>query len=87
MVLLNMLAAGVLVAATTVAQAQAFTNIEIKPARSSNVATSRLRILPNGDLVATSVSVLGLISDGYGVPSNPSERLSGLPPLGLRQGI
>jgi uncharacterized protein (TIGR03435 family) len=38
-----------------------------------------VRILPNGVLIATSVNVIELITDGYGVPANPSHRLSALP--------
>ena len=78
MLLLNELAVGLLVTATGLAQAQSFASIEVKPARSADLQSRRVRVLPNGDLIATSVNAIGLISDGYGVPANPSERLSTL---------
>jgi uncharacterized protein (TIGR03435 family) len=80
MLVLNRLAVGLLVTATAIAQTQSFTSIEVKPARSADVQSRRVRVLPNGDLIATSVNAIGLISDGYSVPANPSERLSTLPP-------
>jgi uncharacterized protein (TIGR03435 family) len=80
MLVLNRLAVGLLVTATAIAQAQSFTSIEVKPARSADLQSRRLRVTLNGDLIATSVNAIGLISDGYGVPANPSERLSTLPP-------
>jgi uncharacterized protein (TIGR03435 family) len=69
-----------LLTAAAVAHAQMFVSIEVKPAHSADLASRQTRVLANGDLIATSVNVISLISDGYGVPSNPSERLSGLPP-------
>ena len=39
----------------------------------------RLQILPDGELVAHRIPVVDLISLAYGVPANPSPRLSGLP--------
>ena len=39
----------------------------------------RLRILANGDLSASAVPVLVLLSYAYDVPVNPSPRLSGVP--------
>ncbi len=74
------LAVGVLAVATAIAQAQSFATIDVKPARSADPQSIRVRVLPNGDLVATSVNAITLISEGYGVPANPSERLSTLPP-------
>jgi uncharacterized protein (TIGR03435 family) len=61
------------------AQTQAFEKITIKPARSADPRNRRVQILPNGDLIAHSVSVIGLLSYAYGVPSNPSTRLNSLP--------
>jgi uncharacterized protein (TIGR03435 family) len=61
-------------------QAQSFATIDIKPSRSADPQSIRIRVLPNGDLIATSVNVITLISEGYGVPSNPSVRLGALPP-------
>ena len=69
-----------LVTAFAFAQAQSFVAIEVKPARSVDLGTRRVRILPNGDLIGTSVNAITLIGEGYGVPVNPSERLSTLPP-------
>jgi uncharacterized protein (TIGR03435 family) len=80
MLVLNRLAVGLLVTATAIAQTQSFDSIEVKPARSADPQSRRVTVLPNGDLRATSVNAIGLISDGYGVPANPSERLSALPP-------
>jgi uncharacterized protein (TIGR03435 family) len=60
-------------------QTAAFVSIEVRPARSTDPQSSRIRILPNGDLIATSVNVIELISEGYSVPANPSARLSALP--------
>jgi len=39
----------------------------------------RLRVLPHGVLTASAVPVLELLRYAYGVPINPSPRLSGLP--------
>jgi len=65
--------------AETPGQTAAFTRIEVKPARSTDPQSSRVRVLPSGYLTATSVNVIMLISEGYGVPANPSGRLSTLP--------
>jgi uncharacterized protein (TIGR03435 family) len=62
-----------------IAQAQAFEAISIKPARAEDSRNIRLQVLPNGDLNATAVPVLWLLSYAYDVPVNPSPRLSGLP--------
>jgi uncharacterized protein (TIGR03435 family) len=69
-----------LVTAFALAQAQSFVAIDVKPARSVDLETRRVRILPNGDLIGTSVNAITLISEAYSVPANPSERLSTLPP-------
>jgi uncharacterized protein (TIGR03435 family) len=78
--LIKKLAFGLLLTAVAVAHSQGFTSIEVKPAHSSDLASRRIRVLANGDLSATSVNVISLISDGYDVPGNPSKRLSMLPP-------
>jgi len=62
-----------------IAQAQAFEVISIKPARSGDPRNTRMRVLPNGDLNASAVPVLLLLSYAYDVPVNPSPRFSGLP--------
>jgi uncharacterized protein (TIGR03435 family) len=61
------------------AQAQAFEKITIKPSRSVDPRDRHVKVLPNGGLVAHSVSVIVLLSYAYGVPSNPSPRLNSLP--------
>ena len=61
------------------AQAQSFVAINVKPSRSVDPESSRVRALPNGDLIGTSVNAITLISEGYSVPANPSDRLSTLP--------
>src|SRR5438270_9403556 len=61
------------------AQAQSFVAIDVQPARSVDLETRRVRILPNRDLIGTSVNAITLISEAYNVPANPSDRLSTLP--------
>ena len=67
------------VALPAVARSQAFEVISIKPARSADPRNMRMRVLPNGDLIASGVPVLWLLRYAYDVPVNPSPRLSGLP--------
>jgi uncharacterized protein (TIGR03435 family) len=62
-----------------VAQSQAFEAIVIKPARSDDPRTMRIRWLPNGDFNARTVPVSLLLRYAYDVPVRPSPRLSGLP--------
>jgi uncharacterized protein (TIGR03435 family) len=61
------------------AQSKAFATITIKVAHSADRGNGRMRVLPNGDVIATSVPVISLLSYAYDVPVNPSPRLSGLP--------
>src|SRR5260370_30175097 len=68
-----------LVAMPSVAQSQAFATITIKPARSADPRTARVQVRPNGDLIASAVLVITLLSYAYDVPVNPSRRLSPLP--------
>src|SRR5262245_26272139 len=68
-----------LLAVPAVAQSQVFEAISIEPARSGDARNMRMRVLPNGDLDASAVPVLLLLRYAYGVPVNPSPRLSGLP--------
>jgi uncharacterized protein (TIGR03435 family) len=68
-----------LVALPAVAQSQAFGTITIKPARSADPGDAHVQVMANGDLIATSVPVITLVSDAYDVPVNPSTRLSALP--------
>jgi hypothetical protein len=65
-----------LVTAFDFAQAQSFVAIDVKPARSVDLETRLVRILPTGDLIGTSVNAITLISEAYSVPANPSDRLS-----------
>ena len=68
-----------LVALPAVAQSQAFATITIKAARSAPPGNARVQVLPNGDLIASTVPVITLLSYAYDVPVNPSPRLSQLP--------
>src|SRR5580693_7036184 len=68
-----------LVALPAVAQSQAFATITIKPARSAAPRNAHVQLLPNGDLIASAVAVITLLSYAYDVPVNPSPRLSPLP--------
>ena len=60
-------------------QSQSFATITIKPARSTDTGNTRMQVLPNGNLIASAVPVVRLLSYAYDVPVNPSSRLSGLP--------
>jgi uncharacterized protein (TIGR03435 family) len=68
-----------LLALPAVAQSQAFATITIKLTGSAEQSRTRVQVLPNGDLIATAVSVVRLLSFAYDVPGNPSPRLSNLP--------
>ncbi len=74
-----------LVAVPAVAQSQAFARIIIKPARSADRRNARVQMLPNGDLIASAVPVIALLSYAYDVPVNPSPRLSPLPDWTVRE--
>ncbi len=74
-----------LLAWPAVAQSPAFATITIKPARSANPRNERMQVLPNGDLIASAVPVIRLLSYAYDVPVNPSPRLSSLPDWTLRE--
>jgi uncharacterized protein (TIGR03435 family) len=74
-----------LVALPVVAQSQAFATITIKPARSADPLNTRLQVLPNGDLIASGVPLITLLSHAYDLPVNPSPRLSSLPDWTLRE--
>ena len=67
------------------ARAQHFASVVIKASASSAPGTSRLQILPNGDLIGHSVPVVELMSLAYAVPENPSPRLSSVPDWAVRQ--
>jgi len=68
-----------LAALPAVAQSQTFATITIKPARSADPRNAQVQVLPNGDLIASAVPVIRLLSYAYDVPVNPSPRLSTLP--------
>jgi uncharacterized protein (TIGR03435 family) len=68
-----------LFALSAVAQSPAFDVISLKPARSGDPRNMRMRVLANGDVIASAVPVLLLLHYAYDVPVNPSPRLSGLP--------
>jgi uncharacterized protein (TIGR03435 family) len=68
-----------LLALPAIAQSQAFEVISINPVAQATRANTRMRVLPNGDLNASAVPVLLLLSYAYDVPVNPSPRLSGPP--------
>jgi uncharacterized protein (TIGR03435 family) len=69
----------VFLALSAFAQPPAFEVISITPARAGDPRNMRMRLLPNGDLIASSVPVPLLLRYAYDVPINPSPRLSGLP--------
>jgi len=74
-----------LVALPAVAQSQAFARITIKPARSADPQNARVQVLHDGDLIASAVPVITLLSYAYDVPVNPSPRLSRLPDWTFRE--
>ncbi|HLK18946.1 MAG TPA: TIGR03435 family protein [Bryobacteraceae bacterium] len=67
------------------AQSRTFAKIRVNPARSAGAPEERVRVLPNGDLIANGVPVIGLLSYAYDVPANPSQRLMGLPDWAVRE--
>ena len=73
------------VAWPAVAQSQAFAKITIKPARPADLRNMRMQVLRNGDLIARAVPVIMLLGYAYGVPVNPSPRLSPLPDWTLHE--
>jgi uncharacterized protein (TIGR03435 family) len=74
-----------LAALPAVAQSPAFATITIMPAHSADSRNARVQVLPNGDLLASTVPVITLLSFAYDVPANPSPRLSALPGWTLRE--
>ncbi len=58
---------------------QDFSTVTIRPSASTGTRESRLQILPRGDLVAKAVPFIELFSLAYGVPDNPSPRVSPMP--------
>jgi uncharacterized protein (TIGR03435 family) len=68
-----------------ITQSQGFATITIQRARSGEAGDARLRVLPNGDVAASSVPVVRLLNYAYDVPINPSSRLLGLPDWASRE--
>ena len=73
------------VAWPVVAQSQAFEQITIKLVRSADQGNMRVKVLPDGNFMASAVPVVTLISYAYDVPTNPSPRLSALPDRTVRE--
>jgi hypothetical protein len=71
-----------LAALPAVAQPPAFATIAIKPAGSADPRDARVQVLPNGDLIASAVPMIRLLTYAYDLPANPSPRLSVLFPTG-----
>ena len=80
MPLIKRVAVCLLITASAFTRAPSFATIDLRPAQSADPQNARVRVLPNGDLIGTSVNTIALIADAYNVPANPSERLSTLPP-------
>jgi hypothetical protein len=59
-----------LVALPAVAQSQPFAKVTIRPASSADPRNMRMQVLPSGDLIATAVPVIMLLSYAYDVPVN-----------------
>jgi uncharacterized protein (TIGR03435 family) len=68
-----------LVALPAFGQLEAGATVTIKPARAVDPRNTGVQLRPNGDLVASAVSVTTLFSQAYDVPVNSSQRLSALP--------
>ena len=73
------------VALPAVAQSQAFAKITIRPTSSADPRNMRMKVLPNGNLIANAVPVIMLLSYAYDVPVDPSPRLSPLPDWTIRE--
>ena len=66
------------------AQAQAFESISVQRSQSNSSRNMRVRVMPNGDLKASSVHTFVLVSYAYDLPLNSSLRFSApLPVAGL----
>lgn len=74
----------VLLGLSPLARPQEFTSVVIKPSVASTPGSSRLQVLPSGDLIGRSIPVVELIALAYAVPSNPSPRLASLPEWAVR---
>jgi uncharacterized protein (TIGR03435 family) len=74
-----------LLAFPAIAQSQSFASITIRPAHSSDARDTRMQVKPDGDLIASAVPVIRLLSFAYDVPVNPSPRLTHLPDWIVRE--
>src|SRR5579883_2050500 len=74
-----------LIALPAAAQPQAFATVSIKPAQRGDGRVPHMQIVPNGDVLATAVPLITLLSFAYDVPSNPSPRLAPLPEWTVRE--
>jgi len=68
-----------LVGLTAFGQPEASRRVTIRTARSADPTSAGVQLLPGGDLVASGVSVVTLLSRAYDLPVNGSPRLSRLP--------
>lgn len=68
-----------LVTLSITALSQGFEKINITPAHSHDPGSMRVQVLPDGELRASAVNIIRLLSYAYAVPSNPSSRLSSVP--------
>jgi uncharacterized protein (TIGR03435 family) len=67
------------VAPRALAQQAAFETISLRATPPADSHTPHMRVLPNGDLIASAVPVVTLLSYAYEVPSNGSAQISPLP--------
>ena len=74
-----------LAALPAAAQPQAFATVTIKQVASSDPRSPQLQVLPSGDMIATAVPLMTLLSYAYDVPVNPSPRLAPLPDWTFRE--
>ncbi|MBV9264808.1 MAG: TIGR03435 family protein [Acidobacteriaceae bacterium] len=80
----RLLSVFVLLGLSPLARPQQFATVLIKPSATSTPGSSRLQILPSGNLIGNSIPVVELIALAYVVPSNPSPRLASLPEWAVR---
>jgi uncharacterized protein (TIGR03435 family) len=78
-------AAGLVFLAAVPAFAQSFTTMVVRRAQADSLESRRVRVLPNGELIATSANAISFLSFAYEVPDNPSDRLKGLPDWAFTQ--
>lgn len=74
----------VLLGLSPLARTQQFASVVIKSSVAGPPGSSRLQVLPSGDLIGRSIPVVELIALAYAIPSNPSPRLASLPEWATR---